>query len=215
MTDFATQRKAMVDSQVRPSDVTDRRIIRAMQEVPREEFVPGALRAIAHMDEHLQIGAGRAILAPRLFAKLVQSLDLEADAAVLDLGCASGYSAAVLAKLASRVVALEPDAILAERAQALLGRSGNVIVRATGLAAGAAEEAPFDAILLNGAIPDAPRGLLDQLKDGGCLVAILVTSGVGKATLWRRYGTQFDQRTLFDAGAPALPGFERKAEFTF
>lgn len=215
MTDFATQRKAMVDSQIRPSDVTDRRIIRAMQEVPREVFVPGALRAIAHMDEHLQLGAGRAILAPRLFAKLVQSLDLEANAAVLDLGCASGYSTAVLAKLVGRVVALEPDAVLAERAQVLLGRNENVKVRAAGLAAGAADEAPFDAVLLNGAIPDVPRGLLDQLKDGGRLVAILVATGVGKATLWRRYGTQFDQRTLFDAGAPLLPGFERKAEFAF
>ena len=218
MTDFATQRKFMVDTQVRPSDVTDRLIIRAMLEVPREAFVPPALQPIAYMDEQLRLADGRLgryLLAPRTLAKLIQNLDIAADCSVLDIGGGTGYSAAVLAKLARRVVAVEAAPELAELARTQLAGLTNVKLIGGDLAAGAAGEGPYDAILVNGAVEDVPAALLDQLKDQGRLAAVRVEMGLGRATLWRRYGTQFDRRALFDAGAPVLPGFERKAEFVF
>lgn len=218
MTDFATQRKFMVDTQVRPSDVTDRRIIRAMLEVPREAFVPAALRPIAYMDEQVRLAdgkPGRYLLAPRTLAKMIQSLDVSADSAVLDIGGGTGYSAAILAKLAKRVVAVEVAPALGDLARGQLAALPMVKLVSGDLAAGAAAEGPYDAILVNGAVDDIPPTLLDQLKDQGRLVAVRSVGGVGRATLWRRYGVKFDNRALFDAGAPILPGFERKAEFVF
>ena len=218
MTDFATQRKFMVDTQVRPSDVTDRRIIRAMLDVPREAFVPTALQPIAYMDEQLRVSngtPGRYLLAPRTLAKLIQNLDIAADCAVLDLGGGTGYSAAVLAKLARRVVAVEAAPELAELARTQLAGLTNVKLIGGDLAVGAPGEGPYDAILVNGAVEEVPGALLDQLKDQGRLAAVRVERGIGRATLWRRFGTQFDRRALFDAGAPVLPGFERKVEFVF
>ena len=216
MTDFAIQRKCMVDTQVRPSDVTDRRIIRAMLDVPREAFVPAALQPIAYMDEPLRVAAGgRTLLAPRTFAKLLQNLDVAADSAVLDIGGATGYSATVLAKLAGRVVAVESAPALLDQARNNLQGLDRVKLVAGDLAVGAAGDGPYDAILVNGAVEEIPAALLDQLKDRGRLAAILIEKGVGRATLWRRYGMQFDRRALFDAGATLLPGFERRAEFVF
>ena len=225
MTDFAEQRKNMVDAQVRPSDVTDRRIPRAMLTVPREAFVPGSLRSIAYMDENLRVaegGGGRFLLAPRVLAKLIQSLEIGDSDVVLDIAGATGYSAAILARLAGRVVALESDALLAERAEILLrdmalpARSGPPVKLVLGpLAAGVAGDGPYDAILINGAIADVPRGLLDQLKDGGRLAAVRIERGIGRATLWRRHAMQFDQRLLFDAAAPPLAEFGRRTEFVF
>ncbi len=218
MTDFATQRKFMVDTQVRPSDVTDRRIIRAMMEVPREAFVPAAVQQIAYMDEQLRLTddkPSRYLLAPRTLAKMIQSLDVTADDAVLDIGGGTGYSAAVLAKLAKRVVVVETAPALVDLARAQLAALPAVKLVTGDLAAGAAGDGPYDAILVNGAVEDIPAPLLDQLKDQGRLVAIRTVKGVGRATLWRRYGVKFDHGDLFDAGAPILPGFERKAEFVF
>ncbi len=215
MTDFATQRKAMVDSQVRPSDVTDRRIPRAMLEIARERFVAPAQQAVAYMDDHLQLPGGRSLLSPRVLGKMLQHLELGDAAAVLDIGGATGYSSALLARFAKSVVMLECDAALAETARGHLASTANVKVLTGPLTDGAPNDGPFDAILFNGAVAQVPPALLDQLKDGGRLVAVLVERGVGRATLWRRYAMQFDQRTLFDASAPLLPGFERKAEFVF
>lgn len=221
MIDFAVQRTNMVDSQVRPSDVTDRRIPRVMLEVPREAFIPGPQRATAYMDDQLKVAetpaGARFLLAPRVLAKLLQNLDLGDDAAVLDIGCATGYSTALLSRIAKSVVAVECDGTLAEQATASLKALGiaNATVITGALEAGAPSKAPYDAILLNGAVPDIPAPILDQLKDGGRLVAIKVENGVGRATLWRRYGTQFDSRALFDAGAAALPGFAKPAGFVF
>ena len=217
MTDFATQRKAMVDSQVRPNDVTDRRIPRAMLKVERERFVPASRRAVTYMDGPIPLTDGRparSLLAARDFSKMVQSLAVPDDAAVLDLGCGTGYTTAILAELARSVVAVEPDPALAERAKALLAGTPGVTVLSGPLPAGAPAEGPFDAILLNGAVTHMPASLLDQLKDGGRLVAVLA-GGVGRATLWQRHGTRFDRRPLFDAAAPVLPGFESKVEFVF
>lgn len=222
MIDSKAQRINMVESQVRPSDVTDRRIIRAMLEVPREAFVPPALHALAYMDEAVPVTkrvdgrATRALLAPRTFAKLVQLAEIEPDATVLDVGCATGYSTAVLARLAGKVVALEADDALAARAAETLRQLhvGNALVLRGAMEGGAPAHAPFDAILLNGAVQQVPQVLLEQLEDGGRLVAVVADGAFGRAQVWRRTGKTFDARPAFDAGAEPLPGFSRTAEFS-
>ena len=217
MTDFALQRLNMVESQVRPSDVTDRRILRAMREVPRERFAPAATRQLAYMDEALRIADGRYLLAPRVLAKMVQLAELEAGAIVLDIGGGTGYSAAVLARIAQTVVALEQDAALAQLATAAFADLAidNVAVVTGPHGVGMAAEGPFDAILLNGRVDEVPRGLLDQLKDGGRLIAIHGSGPHGRVVVHQRQGMAFDQRPAFDAGTPLLPGFERAAAFVF
>jgi protein-L-isoaspartate(D-aspartate) O-methyltransferase len=217
MNDIALQRLNMVESQVRPSDVTDRRIIRAMGVVARELFVPAAQVSVAYMDEAVAVGGGRQLLAPRLLARLMQLAKLPDDGVVLDVGCMSGYSTAVWSQFARRVVAIDADATLVEMARAALTSAGatNASVHQVPHAVGLAADGPYDAIFLNGAVPDVPRALLDQLKDGGVLVAVLANGPAGKAVAWRRTGTQFDRREAFDAGAGTLSGFERAAAFVF
>jgi protein-L-isoaspartate(D-aspartate) O-methyltransferase len=222
MIDPRQQRINMVESQVRPSDITDRRIIRAMLEVPREAFVPPALQALAYIDEAVPVTqrldglATRTLLAPRTFAKLVQLAEIGPDAVVLDVGCATGYSTAVLARLARSVVALEVDAALAARAAETLRqlRVANAVVVPGPLEVGAPAQAPFDAIVLQGAVPQAPQALLHQLKDGGRLVAVIADAAYGRGEVWRRTGKAIDGRSAFDAGAEPLPGFARRAEFS-
>ena len=220
--DSAIQRKIMVDSQVRPNDVTDRRIPRAMLDVPREVFVPLARQQVAYMDGDLVVSkAGtrpvRALLAPRTLAKLIQALDLDSDGLVLDIGPATGYSTAILAHMTRKVIGLECDAVLATKAEEALQTIGiaNATVETGPLGDGVVRHGPYDGILIGGKVADVPAGLLDQLKDGGKLVAIVDDGGVGKAAVWQRYGMNFDRRTLFDAEAHALPGLERKAAFVF
>jgi protein-L-isoaspartate(D-aspartate) O-methyltransferase len=217
MTDIALQRLNMVESQVRPSDVTDRRIIRAMGTIAREDFVPAAQRPVAYMDEAVLVSPGRLLLAPRLFARLAQLAKLPDGGVVLDIGCASGYSTAVWSVIAKRVVGVDADAGLVGTAQAALKAAGasNATVVCGAHAAGHANDGPYDSILINGSVPDVPRALLDQLKDGGTLVAVIADGPAAKAVAWRRTGTLFDRREAFDAGAARLPGFERAAEFVF
>ncbi|MBS0242221.1 MAG: protein-L-isoaspartate O-methyltransferase [Proteobacteria bacterium] len=217
--DSAIQRKNMVDSQVRPSDVVDRRIPRAMLAVPREAFVPAASRAVAYSDGNLIVsgpgGPERALLAPRTLAKMIQAMALNDDAAVLDIAPATGYSSAILGHFARHVVALECEAKLAEAGKAAVHGLGHMHVEwhVGDLKAGVEAKGPYDAILINGRISDAPATLLNQLKDGGRLIAVLDVNGVGKVYEWRRFAMSFDRRPLFDAEAPMLPGFERAAEF--
>ncbi len=223
MIDSTAQRINMVESQVRPSDVTDRRILRAMLDVPREAFVPQARQALAYIDAPVPVGptsAGRparTLLAPRTFAKLVQLAEIDPASVVLDVGCATGYSTAVLARLAKAVVAVELDPALAAQARETLRKQGvsNALVIDGALEAGAPSHAPFDAILVNGAVEQVPDALLGQLKDGGRLVGILAQGPAGRGQVWRRRGTVFDSRPVFDAGADLLPGFARQPEFTF
>ncbi|MDX2259710.1 MAG: protein-L-isoaspartate O-methyltransferase [Hyphomicrobiaceae bacterium] len=221
--DVALQRKNMVESQVRPSDVTDRRIPRAMGDIAREAFVPTHLRAIAYMDEDLTLvraapgRPARGLMSPRAFARLVQLAAIEPTDVVLDVGCATGYSSAVIARLAETVVALESDPELAEIATRTLRDAGadNVVVVAGDLALGYAAEGPYDAIVVEGAIEDVGESLLDQLKDAGRLVAIKSAGPVSRATLWRRLGATFDEREVFEASAPVLPGFALPRTFVF
>lgn len=218
--DSTTQRTNMVDSQVRPSDVTDRRLPRAMLVVPREAFVIGSQRAVAYMDDNLKVGggSGRVLLAPRTLAKLIQALEVPDDGIVLDLAPATGYSTALLTHLAREVIAVEPEPGLADRARTALDSvsakgPGKLTVEVGPVADGSAKRAPFDAILINGLVEDVPASLLDQLKDGGRLAVIELEGGVATAVLWQRFGTRFDRRPLFEAAAPALAGMQKPRAF--
>jgi len=155
------------------------------------------------------------MMAPRTLAKLLQLASFEASDVVLTIGCANGYASAVIARIVQTVVALESDAELAASAQRTLGTlsADNVAVVTGPLAEGYAAEGPYDAIVIEGAVGEPPRALLDQLKDGGRLVAVVDQGPVGKAMLWRRLGDGFDSRAAFDASAPTLPGFERPNVF--
>ncbi len=222
MADFALQRTNMVESQVRPSDITDRRITRAMLDLPRETFCPAAMQSTAYRDEMLAVndlrGArARFAVAPRVLAKMIQALELGDSSSVLEIGTATGYAAAVLSKMAVRVIAVEADPALAALARAALAANGaaNVAVVESNLAEGHAAGAPYDAILINGAVQQVSRAVLDQLKDGGRLVTVVVSGNVGRLTVWRRNGGTFDSRVLSDAAAPMLADFEKPAAFVF
>lgn len=216
MTDYAARRTTMVDTQIRPSDVTKFPIIEAMLTVPREEYVPAALREAAYIGENLDLGPGRVILEPRTLAKMLDALDLQRDELVLDLGCGQGYSAAVIARLAEAVVAVEEDAALAAEAQAVLAREGvdNVILHTGPLAAGAPQHGPYDAIMIEGAVADLPEALLAQLKDGGRIACLFMDGALGVVRIGYKLGGAMSWRFAFNAGAPVLAGFERQAEFT-
>lgn len=223
MIDAAIQRKNMVESQVRPSEISDRRVTGAMEEIPREVFVPLPMRPIAYADGEVRLKTAqpgesrRALMAPRTFAKLLQLADIGNHDVVLDVGCATGYSAAVLALIAETVVALEEDPELAETAVETTRKLSldNLVVVTGELVSGYPSEGPFDAIILEGAVSYVPPILLDQLKDGGRLVAVLENGPVPRAVLWRRYGEQFDQTPAFEAACPRLPGFEAVKTFQF
>jgi protein-L-isoaspartate(D-aspartate) O-methyltransferase len=218
MTDAARQRTNMVESQVLTSDVTDRRILQAMGTIPRERFVPAAWASLAYIDDGVPLSApGRALMAPRVFAKLLQLADIGEDDRVLDIGSGSGYSAAVLAKIAKSVSGVECERRLADEARsniAALDLANATIVEGP-LAAGAGADGPYDVVVLEGSIATKPEALLDQLKDGGRLVGVVrQENGLGEATIWRRLGRSYDRWTAFDASAPLLPGFEPVPAFT-
>ena len=220
MIDFAEMRRAMVDAQVRANDVTDLRIVAAMLGVPRERFVPAERRNFAYIDDNLLLKSAphrRSLIEPMVLAKLLQAAGVSADELVLDVGTATGYSAAVLAHLAGQVVALEEDAELAAQAASSLAGLGlpNAAVVQGALTAGWPGEAPYDAILLNGAVDAVPQALLDQLKPDGRLVAVVGRGRAGRATVFTRTTGGIGSRIVFDAGVPVLPGFEARPTFVF
>ena len=216
MTDFAARRTMMVDTQIRPSDVTKFPIIDAMLSVPREEFVPGNKVETAYVGENIELGDGRVVLEPRTLAKVLDALDIQADELVLDLGAALGYSSAVIARMAEAVVALEEDESMAEDAQATLSRVGadNVIVHVGPLAQGAPEHGPYDVIVVEGAAEQVPDAILDQLKDGGRIGCLLVEGSLGTVKIGYKIDGDINWRFAFNAGAPVLPGFEAAHAFT-
>jgi protein-L-isoaspartate(D-aspartate) O-methyltransferase len=223
MTDFASARRNMVDSQIRPNAVTDRRIIAALLEIPREQFVPAGRRALAYIDEDLPIsevragGAARYLMEPMAFARLVQLAGIRSDDVVLDIGCAPGYSTAVLAHIADSVVGLESDPELAETAEAALVELGvaNAAIVTGPLPDGYASQAPYDVIVLEGAVETIPDALFAQLRDGGRLVAVVQDGPVGKAMLYRSFGGHVSSRMAFNVSVRMLPGFERPPAFAF
>ena len=190
MTDFAAARRNMVDGQVRTADVTDLRLIAAMLEVARETFVSPAMAGLAYLDLDVPVGEGalRRLLKPMVLAKLIQAADLGATDRVLDVGCATGYAAAVLARVAGHVVAIEQDTALAQRARTALAALPNVTVVSGPLTEGWTQSGPYDAILIEGATEVVPETLLRQLKDGGRLVCVLGSGPGAKAMLYRRSG---------------------------
>jgi protein-L-isoaspartate(D-aspartate) O-methyltransferase len=221
MSGFSTARQKMVDGQVRPSDVTDIRIIDAMLTVPREAFVPQNQRALAYLDLDLDVSEGgaakRFLIKPAVIAKMMQAADIKDTDEVLVVGCASGYSAALVAKLAQRVTATERDPSLAAKAkEALAGLGlGNVMVKAAAVAEGDSANAPYDVIILNGATEIVPEGLYRQLKEGGRLVGIFAMTQPQRAVVVTRTHGDFGNRALFDAAIPVLPGLERPPAFVF
>jgi protein-L-isoaspartate(D-aspartate) O-methyltransferase len=212
--DFALARVRMIESQIRPNGVTDQRIIQAMAGIPRENFVPPSRRSLAYMDEDVEISSQhytppRFLLEPMTLARLIQLLDLEPDETVLDVGCGTGYSTAVLACVAKTVLALESDPELAGQAVenlSALGLANTRVVTGT-LDAGWLADAPFNAILINGRVPASPLGLLAQLKEHGRLAAVLGENDMGQGALFTRNGA-LSVRYAFDAGVFCLPGFE-------
>lgn len=214
MPDFTARRVTMVDTQIRPSDVTKYPVIAAFLAVERENFVPAALQAAAYVGENLDLGGGRVLLEPRTLGKLLDALDIGPDDLVLDVGAALGYSSAVIARLAQAVVALE-SAPLAAEAEAALGAAGigNVAVEAGDLAAGAPRHAPYDVIVLEGGVESVPPALIEQLRIGGRIGGLFMTGRLGVVRIGTRTSAGVIWRDLFNAGAPVLPGFARAAEF--
>lgn len=217
MADYAAQRENMVEAQVRANDVTDPRIHAALRRVPRERFVPAPRRPFAYAETCVEVWPKRFLLDPRTFAKLVQLAEIRPDDIVLDVGCATGYSAAVLAQLATTVVALEEDAELvraAGEAVAAVGADNAVVVQGR-LCDGLPEQGPFDVVFVNGAVETEPGRLLAQLKDGGRLVAVLKHGAQGRAWRFVRHGDHIGRRPAFDANVPVLPGFRAAVGFVF
>jgi protein-L-isoaspartate(D-aspartate) O-methyltransferase len=237
MVDFKAARRAMVDGQVRTNDVTNLDLIDAMLDIPREAFVPERLAAWAYLDRDLELqagnGAARYLLKPVVTARLIQAAGIGSKDRVLVVGSATGYSAAVVSRLAGAVVALEESPALAEAAQATLRRPGfeTVTPVISRLVDGWSAAAPFDVILVEGGVEVIPDSLFSQLSEGGRLVAVVyggqgegqmgvrmeghVEGQVGKATLFRSVRGEVGGRTLFDSSAPLLPGFGKAPAFVF
>ncbi|AWI83974.1 protein-L-isoaspartate O-methyltransferase [Alloyangia pacifica] len=214
MTDFVTLRRMMVDTQVRPSDVTKFPIIDAMLRVPREAFVPDEAVDAAYAGRNIDLGDGRVVLDPRTFAKMLDALNVDGDDLVLDIGSGLGYSAAVIARIAEAVVAVEDDAERAEEAQPLLmDHADNVIQHVGPLAEGAPQHGPYDAIVIEGGIEQLPETIAGQLKDGGRIACIFMDGALGTVKVgWKIDGT-ITWRFSFNATAPVLAGFKNEVAF--
>jgi protein-L-isoaspartate(D-aspartate) O-methyltransferase len=191
-----------------------------MLELPRERFMPNDKAQFAYLDIDLPVGEGgvrssRRMLKPMVLAKLLQAAEISETDRVLDIGCGSGYTPALLAKLAGSVVALEQDEALLKQAKAALSGSPNVTLVGGPLVGGAAANGPYDVIVLEGATDVVPTALIGQLKDGGRLVCVLGAGAVGKAMLYRLIGGELSGRAIFDAAARLLPGFDKPPAFVF
>ena len=207
--DFAAAREAMVESQLRPQGVTDRGVLDAMRTVPRETFLPGHTRPLAYVDRAVAIGEGRFLSAPTVLGQLLTQMMPEPGQRALVIGAGTGYSAAILAQIGLDVVAIESDA-------GLIAAAGEQLQIMEGpLEAGFAKGAPFDQILIDGAVEYLPDSIVSQLADGGRLGAALTDRGITRLIVGRKAGGAFGYLSIGDAGVPALPGFSRPKAFTF
>lgn len=215
MIDYAANRTTMVDTQVRPSDVTKFPIIDALLNVRREAFVPEAKRSVAYAGGDISLGGGRVILEPRTFAKILDALDVQREDMVLDLGCGLGYSAAIFAHMADAVVAVDEDETLARDAEDALRQEGidNAVVEVGPLAEGAPQHGPYDIICIEGGVETVPTAILDQLKEGGRIAAIFAHDGLGEVRIGQKSSGRMSWRLAFNAGAPLLDGFNKERSF--
>ncbi|MBT4018348.1 MAG: protein-L-isoaspartate O-methyltransferase [Alphaproteobacteria bacterium] len=217
MPDFAAARHHMVQNQLEPNRVNDMRVASAMEAIPRERFVPEVMAGVAYLDEDIEIAPGRYLMEPMVFARLLQSADTQGGEIALDIGCVTGYSAAVLASLVGTVVAVEADEDLAAKATENLTalEADNAVVMVGDHAAGYAGQGPYDVIVIEGQVPEVPSALSDQLTDGGRLVAVIGSGNVGRLVRITRSGDNLLQEELFDAMLPPLTGFDQPEKFSF
>ncbi len=217
MSDSSTSRLNMVNSQILTNKVTDQAVSDALLAVPRERFVPKNMTGVAYVDEDLQIGQGRFLLEPMIFARMIQAAEISTADLVLDLGCASGYSSAVLARLAGTVVGLEEAEDLVREGNKILNDLDieNAAIIAGRLCDGLAKQGPYDLIFMNGAVPGPPETLFEQLSENGRLITVERSAQIGRAVLYRRIEGAIVRRELFDAQTYLLPGFEAESGFQF
>ncbi len=215
MTDYTARRTMMVDTQVRPSDVTKFPIIDAMLSVPREAYVPDGLREAAYVGENLDIGGGRVMLEPRTLAKMLEVLDVQPSHVALDVACGLGYSTAVLAQLCDFVVAVEDDEARSQEAQSILSERGvdNAAVMTGPLAAGSEKSGPYDIIAVQGGVEQVPSDLTDQLNEGGRIACLFLEGSLGVVRVGHKIDGIVNWRFAFNASAPVLNGFEKPAVF--
>lgn len=215
MSAYSARRVMMVDTQVRPQDVTKFPIIEAMLAVPREVYVPADKREAAYVGENIALGRDRVLVEARTLAKMLDALDIQPSEVVLDLGCGLGYSSAVIARLAEAVVAVEEDDDLASQAQRVLAAEGvdNAAVVAGPLAQGCAKCGPFDVITIQGGVQEVPAALVAQLKDGGRIGALFMDGAVGAVKIGHKTGDKLVWRFAFNAAAPVIAGFASRHEF--
>lgn len=212
---FDEMRKAMIVSQLRTTDVSDPRVIAAMNGVAREKFVPAASRSVAYSDRGVRIGDGRSLNAPLATGRLINTAALHIEDEVLLIGAATGYTAAVIARLAGTVVAVEQSGKLAAKAKANLADYANIVVKAAPHAEGSPEEGPYSAIVIDGVVEDIPAALTDQLKPDGRIVAAILDDGVSRLAIGHRVGDAIGYQYFADCGATGLPGFEKSKSFSF
>ncbi len=215
MNDYTTLRTTMVDTQVRPSDVTKFTVIESMLSIPRESYVPRDKRDAAYVGEHVDLETGRVILDARTLAKMLDAVDIQNDELVLDIGSGLGYTAAVIARMAEAVVAVEDDAARVAEAQTILSENGadNVILHEGPLVDGAADHGPYDVITIQGAVGTLPDKLVSQLKEGGRIVCLEMDGALGAVRVGYLVDGQLNWRFAFNGSAPVLPGFEKHSAF--
>lgn len=215
--DFNAARRNMVECQIRTSKVVDEAVVAAMLEVPRERFVPPPLQPVAYVDEDIEVGNGRFLMEPAVLARLLQEASITTSDVVLDIASGAGYGAAVMARMAATVFAQETDRELAARATQMFAELGldNVVPVDGPLDEGCAKHAPFNVIVVEGAVDTIPDTIIDQLADGGRLVTVVQERGIGRATIVTRIGDHLSRRVAFDAAVPVLPEFRKPPGFVF
>lgn len=215
MTDYEKARNTMVDNQIRTTDVTSHSVLKAFLAVPREDFVPDAVKPIAYIDNDVEVAPGRCVLAASPLAKLLQLAAVTREDAVLEIGCCTGYTAALLSHLAGGVVTVESDEALVETAKASLAAYDNVEVVFGDLTKGHHHESPYDIIFVSGAVEEVPAALFDQLRDGGRLIAVVGHGNSAFATLFTKERGSVSATPQFNSSIRALPGFSKTKEFVF